>query len=521
MESTTLPRTVLQISTWDMPPQLIDPRPIIVAGDDGEGDADVSENGIANQDGASPSPLGSPRLAILEPPTQPNVVDQINEDDASDQDGEELEVPIPPPTPPRPRNRSSRHRTVSIRTLGSNSLAPSSTPDLPYIRVVDLSPPSSDYSDRVDHGRVAQLDSDTETTAGVGSGPGAPFGALMSASPLGIPWSTQATQFQQQYTSSPYVQMGPTYQVPVTASSWSWSRGSQEYPAGVDGNGFQAVPVNWGAPITDTRGDHVTERHAAGNTGAEEHPEPRVSKSSWKVTKKVKKWIGNVVDRPPNPQAEEWLAVVIYNRNKQFVYSVHGQNSNPIPKFLPKLPSHWKKPNPTRPSPPCTSLVLNSLLKHAILGSVRIYWNIALCPDIVAHDRGRQKVVFLADIELEEPATCPLVRELRIVGVAEDHEWPFPWPFIVKNNEGVTIADVLNKIYANFKEFVGKTELDKLGCFRVEKAKVMHWLRASKLPQGDPGRSMMRVDCMCGSTIFRGLEPHPESGGYLLHLGLG
>ncbi|TFK66611.1 hypothetical protein BDN72DRAFT_844121 [Pluteus cervinus] len=217
---------------------------------------------------------------------------------------------------------------------------------------------------------------------------------------------------------------------------------------------------------------------------------------------------------PPTVLLAEWQAYVNYKeQERQFYQSARTKyTANP----LPPLPSHWGSPTPVPPPPSETTL--NPLLEHKTLGPGAVSWDIGL--EHTAAMVGGQHVCIPLVMEKKQPATCPLVSHFYIVGVADDSLWPFPWPILVRNSQGVTCEDIFHAIYTKFQRFLSKQEYDQLYDLRQRDATLALASRIKRLRSDDENRSMKRIDIMCKMTYFRGLEPHPASGGYLLHLGL-
>ncbi|KDQ54314.1 hypothetical protein JAAARDRAFT_38471 [Jaapia argillacea MUCL 33604] len=230
----------------------------------------------------------------------------------------------------------------------------------------------------------------------------------------------------------------------------------------------------------------------------------------------------------------------------QVFRSLRGPNDSPHPErwipnlqhpSLPRRPSLWSKP----PHPPISSSTthpppwecqLNPYLSHTPQGTPCITFDIGQ-PPYATFFSTTQNLIPLMEGDFAQPATYPFVSLMCISGVADDCANPWPWPIRVHNRRGVTIRDVFDRIYENFREFLQREEYDGMMERRKRLVEERYFKRIKeerRRPRwsGDdevegavsPRDGLTRVDYMLDRTMFRGLEPHPSKDGtWIMFLG--
>jgi hypothetical protein len=120
---------------------------------------------------------------------------------------------------------------------------------------------------------------------------------------------------------------------------------------------------------------------------------------------------------------------------------------------------------------------------------------------------------------------------MDIESIADDGDFPFPYPMHVRNPRGLLVRDLFSAISANFQQYVAKEEY--LG-WTKERRKTADrayagrrafmgiisepWTVHGELEESETW--LRRVDYMGDRVLFRGLEPSPvQDRTWILFLG--
>ncbi|KAF6750945.1 hypothetical protein DFP72DRAFT_908910 [Ephemerocybe angulata] len=195
---------------------------------------------------------------------------------------------------------------------------------------------------------------------------------------------------------------------------------------------------------------------------------------------------------------------------------------------LPPRPTRWAPPDPTKPLPFPWEVQLNPFLEHVLFGVPCVYWDVREDVSAAHGDEGCRP---LTPADFAQPASWPFLTHIYINALADDMAERFSWPLMVINPDGIKVRDVLNCVYANFREGVRADEYwgpHWTTAKRKEAAKA-HGRRTDvtapenewKALEGyvDPNDRMRRIDYLGQGTLFRGLGPNPDGTGWVLYLG--
>ncbi|TFK23129.1 hypothetical protein FA15DRAFT_490702 [Coprinopsis marcescibilis] len=198
---------------------------------------------------------------------------------------------------------------------------------------------------------------------------------------------------------------------------------------------------------------------------------------------------------------------------------------------LPPRPPRWKTPDPTEPLPFPWEVQLNPFLEHFLCGVPVMYWDvredISACQHGIEEDPETAFSRPLLPADLAQPASWPFLTHMYINALADDISPKFKWPFMVINDQGIKVRDVINSIYDNFQQYVFEREFYSWTMTRRREATKTRILRCNpeehpfKAMHGEihPMDRMKRVDYLVGRTLFRGLAPNPDGTGWVLYLG--
>lgn len=100
--------------------------------------------------------------------------------------------------------------------------------------------------------------------------------------------------------------------------------------------------------------------------------------------------------------------------------------------------------------------------------------------------------------------------------VAEDGAPRFPWPFMVVNERGIKVGDVLYEIWKSFNQPVLDDEHSSWSHLRQGMAKWALEKRCQMLSKTDVLR---RCDSFGAIMFFRGIEPTVDGGGWTICFG--
>ncbi|KAF5337950.1 hypothetical protein D9611_015027 [Ephemerocybe angulata] len=201
---------------------------------------------------------------------------------------------------------------------------------------------------------------------------------------------------------------------------------------------------------------------------------------------------------------------------------------------LPPRATRWAPPDPTKPLPFPWEVQLNPFLEHVLFGVPRVYWDVR--EDVSAaqygvNGSGDEGCRPLTPADFAQPASWPFLTHMYINALADDMAERFAWPLMVINPDGIKVRDVLNCVYANFREGVKADEYwgPHWTTARRKEAAKAHGRRTDvtapenewKALEGyvDPNDRMRRIDYLGQRTLFRGLGPNPDGTGWVLYLG--
>ncbi|KAG5651295.1 hypothetical protein H0H81_009148 [Sphagnurus paluster] len=185
---------------------------------------------------------------------------------------------------------------------------------------------------------------------------------------------------------------------------------------------------------------------------------------------------------------------------------------------LPPRPERWVPHRKQNPLPFPWNCQLNPFLQHITFGRPHLDWDISAPSAECYMGRTDNKVLIpLSPADKAQPATYPFVTHMYINALADD---PYPehfWPFYVVNEHGVTVKDVLDKVYENFQEYLSVVEFQWEGSYhRQNAARVAFEVRWGHTR----GQQARRLDVLGTHCMFRGLEPHPNREGWTMFVGL-
>jgi hypothetical protein len=173
----------------------------------------------------------------------------------------------------------------------------------------------------------------------------------------------------------------------------------------------------------------------------------------------------------------------------------------------------WRSPQ--EPMPPPWECQLNPFLEHRSIGPTPLYFDIGRETTGIIFGEP-QTTIPIDDGDRAQPATFPLVTEMRIRAVADDSSPNFPWPITVRNTRGVTCQDIFSAIYRNFQEFVTVQEYEGWSSRRKDQCARAYQVRVQTTNAWNPERpipwndGLRRIDYMGDRVLFRGLEPSPN-----------
>ncbi|KAL7277072.1 hypothetical protein ACG7TL_008917 [Trametes sanguinea] len=203
---------------------------------------------------------------------------------------------------------------------------------------------------------------------------------------------------------------------------------------------------------------------------------------------------------------------------------------------LPPRPDLWPTPQQS-PEPLPSDLQLNPWLVHRRTGPSPLYFDLRLrAADVLLNGApydtgfelwpGMRSDFYCEGPNGSQPATYPGVPRLRVVGILDDPQLEFRWPFtILPHHEAlpVLMRDVLDALIANFEERMTREEVRllsperKLMVVRAYERRTTLLIGTSVACPADDG--LRRVDYLGDNVCFRGLEPAPDGQGFLLCLG--
>ncbi|GLB42465.1 hypothetical protein LshimejAT787_1104800 [Lyophyllum shimeji] len=160
------------------------------------------------------------------------------------------------------------------------------------------------------------------------------------------------------------------------------------------------------------------------------------------------------IDVPPNIDVEE-----VFRNLKDERQAVRPERwirglQHPA---LPPRPARWRDHPKGAPLPFPWTCQLNPFLQHVTLGRPPLDWDISE-PSAECYMGQTDVLIPLTKADKAQPATYPFVTHMYINAIAED---PYPehfWPFYVVNENGVTVKDVLDKVYENFQQYLSVVE---------------------------------------------------------------
>ncbi|KIJ59980.1 hypothetical protein HYDPIDRAFT_99725 [Hydnomerulius pinastri MD-312] len=216
--------------------------------------------------------------------------------------------------------------------------------------------------------------------------------------------------------------------------------------------------------------------------------------------------------------------------------SLRGPNGTPHPEnwparfehpALPPRPLEWSTPRPGASIPFPSDVQLNPYLQHRYIGPHPICFDIGRVPGGIVYNTHETTAIPLDPADFAQPATYPFVTHMHIVGVADDPAPGFPWPIMVRNEQGITCADVFQTIASNFQQYVTTDEYNSWsGRRRDLAARAYHrrirtpldWNQPEDVP--GPYDGLRRIDYMGDKVMFRGLEASPlKDGTWLMFVG--
>ncbi|KAI9062019.1 hypothetical protein FKP32DRAFT_1574749 [Trametes sanguinea] len=202
---------------------------------------------------------------------------------------------------------------------------------------------------------------------------------------------------------------------------------------------------------------------------------------------------------------------------------------------LPPRPDLWRTPQQS-PEPLPDEIQLNPWLVHRRTGPPPLHFDLRLrAADVLLNGApydtgfelwpGMRSDFYCEGPNGSQPATYPGVPRLRVVGILDDPQLEFAWPFtILPRHEAlpVLMRDVLDALIANFEERMTQAEVRLLSPERRSMVFRAYTRRTTLLVAGvacpaDDG--LRRVDYLGDNVCFRGLEPAPDGQGFLLCLG--
>ncbi|KAF5378862.1 hypothetical protein D9615_006923 [Tricholomella constricta] len=186
---------------------------------------------------------------------------------------------------------------------------------------------------------------------------------------------------------------------------------------------------------------------------------------------------------------------------------------------LPPRPKRWLDHKKGDPLPFPWECQLNPFLQHITFGRPHLDWDISEPSAECYMGRTDSKgLIPLSRADKAQPATYPFVTHMYINAIAED---PYPdqfWPFYVVNENGITVKDVLDKVYENFQQYLSLVEFQSWeGSYHKQNAARI----AFEVRWGHTrGQQARRLDVLGTHCMFRGLEPHPNREGWTMFVGL-
>ncbi|KAG6907616.1 hypothetical protein DXG01_008193 [Tephrocybe rancida] len=186
---------------------------------------------------------------------------------------------------------------------------------------------------------------------------------------------------------------------------------------------------------------------------------------------------------------------------------------------LPPRPQRWKDPPRGAPLPFPWQCQLNPLLQHFTFGRPPLAWDISDEPNRCYLGRTTGAVIPASDADKAQPATYPFVTHMYINALGDDPYPEYFWPFYVVNEYGITVGDVLHKIYENFQQHTSVQEYESWGNLlnRKQTSDVAFHMRHGHARK----QQARRIDILGTQSQFRGLEPHPNREGWTMFVGLG
>lgn len=183
---------------------------------------------------------------------------------------------------------------------------------------------------------------------------------------------------------------------------------------------------------------------------------------------------------------------------------------------LPPRPPIWSTPDLSRPPPSAWACQLNPFLQHHHHGRAPVLFDVRRVPSLITF-ADAPGVVPLAPGDRAQPATFPLVPELRIAQLADD-PLGLPWPVVVRNPGGVTCEDVWAALYAALQERLGWVEYEALPEGRKEQVKWTYAERtrtdlSAEAPAPGWEDGCRRIDLVGTRCMLRGLEPSTSGDG--------
>ncbi|KAL1747975.1 hypothetical protein HDZ31DRAFT_79981 [Schizophyllum fasciatum] len=237
-------------------------------------------------------------------------------------------------------------------------------------------------------------------------------------------------------------------------------------------------------------------------------------------------WVDNSTTGKPPPPPRVDVAAIFDSLVEQGVEHPERWIAGLDHPSLPRRPPGWDTPDLTQPQPFPFELSVNPLF-YSRPSCIR--WNMAYSPECISYAEAPPctfpsgittlRWVPLNPSDLAQPATHPRIPFMHVTLVAPDMPF-FPWPFWVKNKHGITVGDVLNQIYTNFCQFVGRRECDQWSAARRQRVfdacltRYDEAVRTSKAKEGD--QLVRRIDFLGGCVMFDALKPHPSGEGWVL-----
>lgn len=184
---------------------------------------------------------------------------------------------------------------------------------------------------------------------------------------------------------------------------------------------------------------------------------------------------------------------------------------------LPPRPRRWLDHRRGAPLPFPWKCQLNPFLQHITFGRPHLDWDISE-PSADCYMGQTDVLIPLMRADKAQPATYPFVTHMYINAIAED---PYPehfWPFYVVNENGVTVKDVLDRVYENFQQYLSVVEFQSWDghYHRQNAARIAFEVRWGHTR----GQQARRLDILGTHCMFRGLEPHPNREGWMMFVGL-